>query len=245
MTSLRPLAAFLLLSLTVLGLAPTLSADMTRYLGDWTLDVPATLTYSKQSPKYDASSAPTLTANLERMSGLMSLTVTPEQVVLTRGKRAMPLPYTVESATADQTKVAFAVGAQSGHLTFTPVGENGINFKSSLSDDMNFLVWKPAAATTDTTTSAAPQPAASASGTDRDDVADRIRQNLEQILNKAPYYALEYGNKPVTYAGIVKAGHLKPLRPVAGEDYKTTVIDLEAGTATVTDTAGKTHTFKR
>lgn len=132
----------------LLALAASLRADMADYHGKWVLDLPATMEHAKQSPKYKAEEAAMIEQSLASRAAIMSLQIDDAQVAIVIGKRTIPLPYTLQSEDATGTKVGFTIGEQSGVLTFSRVGEDRINFTSSLTDDMNFFVWQPAPETT-------------------------------------------------------------------------------------------------
>lgn len=123
-----------------------LLADVTTYHGEWKIDVPATMEHAKQSPKYKAEEAATIESSLTRRAEAMTLRIDDARVAIVLGQRTMPLPYTVQSDTDAETKLGFTAGKQTGVLTFTRIGEDRINFTSSLTDDMNFFVWKSASA---------------------------------------------------------------------------------------------------
>jgi hypothetical protein len=50
----------------------------------------------------------------------------------------------VESASATDAVLGFKMGQREGKLTFKLVDNKFMNFKSSVSDDMNFYIWKKA-----------------------------------------------------------------------------------------------------
>lgn len=144
MTSIQPL--FARLTLMLVCVAAPLLADVTTYHGEWKIDVPATMEHLKQSPKYKPEEAAMIEKGLARRAEAMTLQIDDARVAIMVGQRTIPLPYTVQSDTDSETKLGFAAGEQTGVLTFTRIGEDRINFTSSLTDDMNFFVWKSASA---------------------------------------------------------------------------------------------------
>ena len=137
---------FARLAFAFLVVATPLLADVTAYHGEWKIDVPATLEHLKQSPKYKPEEAAMMEKGLTRRAEAMTLQIDETRVAIVVGQRTMPLPYTVQSDTDAETKLGFTAGEQTGVLTFTRVGEDRINFTSSLTDDINTFVWKSASA---------------------------------------------------------------------------------------------------
>lgn len=230
-----------LLGCLLLCVTPRLHADIKPFIGQWGVDVPATLEEMKKSPKYNPEQAAQYAAHVKKMSGQLLLTVGESQINIDLDMRTRAIPYKVVNSTEKETQVAFDTGKQKGGITFTRIGKDRINFKFTEGDDLNIYVWKRSLEQTE------PIEISEKGIADymTKNQPDKIQENLQTILSYASTYALENGLSEVTYDMLIKAGELKPLKAVKGEDYTKAKIDLAKRTVSVTDSKGTTHTLKR
>lgn len=124
-----------------------------------------------------------------------------------------------------------------------------MHVKSSASHDMDFYAWKRftgdlSQSPTEVDMMAAAMGAKSRTKPAAAKPAPTIEQNLTTLLTGAKQYSLETGKNQVSYDTLAKDGYFKPLQPMNGEDYATAIIDLSAGTVSVTDKAGVVHSAK-
>lgn len=236
-----PIRILSLLACLLLGATPRLHADMKPFIGQWGVDVPATLEEMKKSPKYNPDQAAQYAAHVKKMSGQLLLTVDESQINIDLDMRTRAIPYKLVNSMEKETQVAFDTGKQKDVITFTRIGKDRINFKFAAGDDLNIYVWKRSLEQSEPLEISEKGIASYLTKKE----TDKIQDNLQMILSCAGTYALENGLSEVTYDMLIKAGELKPLKAVKGEDYTKAKIDLSKRTVSVTDSKGATHTLKR
>jgi hypothetical protein len=237
----NPIRFLSLMVCLLLCVTPHLHADMKPFVGQWGVDVPATLEEMKKSPKYNPDQAAQYAAHVKKMSGQLLLTVAESQINIDVDMRTRAIPYKLVNSTEKETQVAFDTGKQKGIITFVQIGNDHINFKSTASEEMNIYVWKRSLDQSEPMEISEKGVASYLTPKE----TDKIQENLRTILSYASTYALENGLSEVTYDMLIKAGELKPLKAVKGEDYTKAKIDLTKRTVSVTDNKGTTHTLKR
>ena len=219
----------LLFSTATLGLR----ADMTPYIGQWSVDIPATLEAGKQSPKYNAAEDEKMKPMITSILGSMSMTIDKERLTLARGSGSQTLPYTFKSTTEGVTAVSVQVADKSFEFSFSMDGNKRMHFKSSASHDMDYFVWK---AGMEGVRNVSVKPAKP---------APTINGNLRLIQQGADQYCLEMAATSVSYETLAKGGYFKALEIVNGENYATAVIDVAGGSVSVKDKDGVSYNYKK
>lgn len=226
----------------------SLRAEMSAFVGKWSVDVPATLKAMKTHPKYDPAEAAQMERTMTKTMQAMSLTVDAERITTGVGKREQSLPYVVESEEGAVTKVRCQAGEKTVLVTLTSLGEGRMNLKASSSGDMDYYVWKPATGpagelptTAEVVAEAIHENHASSGG----NVKKTIEANLRAILFGAEQYGLENGTTEVAYAALLAGQYFKEFKPVNGESYASVKIDLKAGVVSVADQDGVVYSVTR
>ncbi len=237
----NPIRFLVLLGCLLPCVTPLLHADMKPFIGQWGVDVPATLEEMEKSPKYNPDQAAQYAAHVKKMSGQLLLTVAESQINIDVDMRTQAFPCKLLKSTDQETQVSFDTKKQKGVITFTRIDKDRINFKSTASEDMSIYVWKRSL---DQSEPMEISEKGIASYLTKKET-DKIQENLQMLLSYAGTYALENGLGEVSYDMLIKAGELKPLKAVKGEDYTKAKIDLVKRTVSVTDGKGTTHALKR
>ena len=120
--------------LTVSGWAEVLK-------GTWVIDLVPSIQYMQTSPKWTDQTATHLPPILQRMSQVMCEFTDDSMVMSIRGKKKI-LPVSLKSTQANVIIFERAVGDQPTTLTVTLMNGTNINIRSSISNDLDFYLWK-------------------------------------------------------------------------------------------------------
>jgi len=135
---------FLLITLGLLTACVCSAGGLETFIGKWQVDYETTLVAAKQSPKYDPEKdAETMPKVLRKIADRMTLEITAEEVTFTVGERSNSMPYKVKSDKDGQVILACDAKGNEVTLTFEPRKKGRMNFKSSMTDDMDYYVWQP------------------------------------------------------------------------------------------------------
>ena len=133
----------LIMSLLLWGCdKPTVELDMSSFAGLWEVDFDRTMEAVRQSPKYTEDMAEDMPEIVKRMMSKMKIQLTDTAMVSLFGSNSMAIPFTVTSATADHVTATVQEGGQVATLDFFLIDQKYMTFKSSVSDDMHFYIWK-------------------------------------------------------------------------------------------------------
>ncbi|GGY84432.1 hypothetical protein GCM10011613_31700 [Cellvibrio zantedeschiae] len=136
----------LLLSLT----QSVLADEMSPYTGNWTVSVDKTLENSKNSPKYKKEQEEDFKQALTSMMNAMRLEVTTNKVIFHLGESKEIIPLGTITATPPSVVAKISADNKEATLTFTPYQKNYINVKSSVSHDLDYIIWEKTTKASDT-----------------------------------------------------------------------------------------------
>jgi len=114
---------------------------MAEFIGGWEVDLDRTIERAKDSPKYDAANAEDVPETIRKLMSMMKIEISETEIVYLRGAKKQALPYEFKSADPNSVTVTVHNGDEQANLVFSWVDEGRMNFKSSVSDDMNYYVW--------------------------------------------------------------------------------------------------------
>lgn len=110
--------------------------------GVWEVDFDRTMEEAKKSPKYDEKMAARMPEMVKRMMARMKIKLTGSELIYLRGEKEMVLSYAVTVSNADSITVTVKSGTEGATVIFTHIEGKFMSLKSSVSDDLDYYVWK-------------------------------------------------------------------------------------------------------
>ncbi len=153
----RKTALILIITLSAMSLlgckkkADTPPVAKNPFIGKWTIDYDRTMEETKKSPKYKPEVDQLFGMLIQNKVEEMKLDITSDKVIISKDGQEQIDAYTVTFTGSDgRTMIATsAAGDEQVQMTFTLIGDDYINFKSTGSDDMDYCIWKRAAESED------------------------------------------------------------------------------------------------
>lgn len=122
--------------------APPADLDINTFAGLWEVDFDRTMEAAKQSPKYNEAEAERLPEMIKRMMGMMKIELTSSEMIYRRGTKEVAIPFGVSASDGTTVTVTAKQGEVEVTVVFTRLEEDGMSFKSSATDDMDYYVWR-------------------------------------------------------------------------------------------------------
>lgn len=116
-----------------------------KLIGSWVVDYTETFKMIKSSEVWNEMGEvekemfPDL---LDEMISGMQITISPSELITMIGNEQVNVPYNIVSATAEKVVVSTLIESEEVELTFKIINADRIMFSSSVTDDMDYLVWK-------------------------------------------------------------------------------------------------------
>jgi hypothetical protein len=116
-----------------------------KLIGSWVVDYNETFKMIKSSEAWqemgdvERNMFPDL---LDEMISGMKITITASELITMIGNEQVNVPYTIISEETNKVVVSTVINEEEIELTFKIINDNRIMFTSSVTDDMDYLVWK-------------------------------------------------------------------------------------------------------
>ena len=138
----KRLSVLSILVLVAAGWTAAATSEMKPFLGSWSIDLDRSVEAALAAgvvPESEAEQLPTL---VRRMMETIQLRVTESELIYARGGKESVLPCAPRQSDGNAVTIDCQVGGQTMEATFTLLDKEHMSFKSSGSNDMDFIVWK-------------------------------------------------------------------------------------------------------
>lgn len=136
---------FFLLTATAFGAEERLDA----FVGTWNIDYDATLKEARRSPKYRPGDEKVMRKVIRRIADSTTLAITESELSFVVNSKASVMAYEIKSQTPGRAVLVYKnQNAEAGNaeatLTLEARMEGRLNLRSSLTNDMDYYIWRRA-----------------------------------------------------------------------------------------------------
>lgn len=110
--------------------------------GRWAIDKEATGEYARQSPRWNPEDEENLPRLLDMLAERYFIEIGRGSIVIEERGRTVEIPVAMEEISSGERVYRGALEGREVLFTLKLTESGGMNFRSSLSDDLDYVVWK-------------------------------------------------------------------------------------------------------